>query len=145
MKLTPASGQPSSSHYFVGTQASSLFYLDPHTTRSALPLHSDPSAYTDDEIASCHCRRLRRVELNKMDPSMLIAFLIRDEDDWRVWRKSVEHVQGKPVVRVMDHEPVHGMGSSEGSSSGERASAVDEVESCSDDDDEATIVDGDER
>ncbi len=30
-----------------------------------------------------------------MDPSMLIGFLIRDEDDWDLWKSSVKHVQGE--------------------------------------------------
>ncbi|TDL22397.1 hypothetical protein BD410DRAFT_898326 [Rickenella mellea] len=37
-----AGGRPSSSYYFVGAQADSLFYLDPHHTRSAVPLRQPP-------------------------------------------------------------------------------------------------------
>ncbi|KAJ1310656.1 hypothetical protein OPQ81_009185 [Rhizoctonia solani] len=36
-------GRPSSSYYFVGTQADSLFYLDPHHTRPVIPLRPPPS------------------------------------------------------------------------------------------------------
>ncbi|KAF2100062.1 putative cysteine protease atg4 [Rhizodiscina lignyota] len=122
-----AGGRPSSSHYFVGTQGSYLFYLDPHYTRPALPMHSSPSDYSDEDIASCHLRRLRRIHLDEMDPSMLIAFLIRDENDWRAWRAGVAQVQGKSIVHVTDMEPsVHGLGEV-------RASAVDEVETFDDD------------
>jgi cysteine protease ATG4 len=56
-----AGGRPSSSYFFVGTQANSLFYLDPHFTRPAIPLEippapaksdkSDPLADQDDEEA----------------------------------------------------------------------------------------------
>lgn len=57
-----------------------------------------------------------------MDPSMLIAFLIRDEVDWGEWRGTVSEVEGKPVVHVADTEPtLHGHGM-------ERASTVDDVE-----------------
>ncbi|KAG9024241.1 Cysteine protease atg4 [Tulasnella sp. JGI-2019a] len=35
-------GRPSSSYYFVGEQAGSLFYLDPHHTRPAVPLRQPP-------------------------------------------------------------------------------------------------------
>nr|XP_018266846.1 uncharacterized protein I303_00824 [Kwoniella dejecticola CBS 10117]OBR89004.1 hypothetical protein I303_00824 [Kwoniella dejecticola CBS 10117] len=38
-----AGGRPSSSYYFVGSQANSLFYLDPHLTRSAIPLEIPPA------------------------------------------------------------------------------------------------------
>ncbi|KAJ3517680.1 hypothetical protein NLJ89_g354 [Agrocybe chaxingu] len=37
-----AGGRPSSSYYFVGSQADNLFYLDPHNTRSAIPLRPPP-------------------------------------------------------------------------------------------------------
>ncbi|KAF9043299.1 peptidase family C54-domain-containing protein [Panaeolus papilionaceus] len=33
-----AGGRPSSSYYFVGSQANNLFYLDPHNARPAIPL-----------------------------------------------------------------------------------------------------------
>lgn len=37
-----AGGRPSSSYYFVGSQADNLFYLDPHHTRPAIPLRPFP-------------------------------------------------------------------------------------------------------
>jgi cysteine protease ATG4 len=66
-----------------------------------------------------------------MDPSMLIGFLIRDEEDWREWRRSVKHVQGKAIIHVSDHDPV--------ASAGERGSAIEQVEAISDDDDETVL------
>ncbi|KAI9147894.1 putative cysteine protease ATG4 [Paramyrothecium foliicola] len=128
-----AGGRPSSSHYFVGAQGAAqgahLFYLDPHYTRKALPYHESPANYTDDEVDSCHTARLRRVHIREMDPSMLIGFLIRNEDDWVEWRRCVKHVQGKSIIHVADQDPIlQGLG--EG-----RAGAIDEVEILSDDDD----------
>ncbi|GLB41114.1 putative cysteine protease [Lyophyllum shimeji] len=38
-----AGGRPSSSYYFVGSQADNLFYLDPHHARPAVPLRPPPS------------------------------------------------------------------------------------------------------
>ncbi|KAK4702472.1 cysteine protease ATG4, partial [Phenoliferia sp. Uapishka_3] len=37
-----AGGRPSSSYYFVGAQANSLFYIDPHHPRPCIPLQSPP-------------------------------------------------------------------------------------------------------
>jgi len=37
-----AGGRPSSSYYFVGSQADNLFYLDPHHARPAVPLRTPP-------------------------------------------------------------------------------------------------------
>ncbi|KAB2576281.1 Peptidase C54 [Lasiodiplodia theobromae] len=122
-----AGGRPSASHYFVGVQGSNFFYLDPHNTRPFLPLHSDLADYTQEDVDSCHTRRLRRLHIKEMDPSMLIAFLIRDEADWRSWRKAVTDVHGKPVIHVADSEPIiHG--------GQEREGAIDEVEAFDDED-----------
>jgi cysteine protease ATG4 len=124
------SGRPSSSHYFVGTQGSDFFYLDPHQTRPALPLHKDPKDYTEEEIGSCHTRRLRRINVREMDPSMLIGFLIRNEAEWRSWRKNVSEFPGKAIIHVMDKAPP------QAGSSMEREGAIDEVETFDTEDDE---------
>jgi len=129
-----AGGRPSSSHYFVGVQGSHFFYLDPHQTRTALPLPDSLDKYTPEDIASCHTRRLRRIQVQEMDPSMLLAFLIRDENDWKDWRESVKNVQGKAVIHVADNDPaLHGLGV-------ERDAAIDEVETFDDEDDNDTIL-----
>ncbi|KAL1848296.1 Cysteine protease atg4 [Diaporthe australafricana] len=135
-----AGGRPSQSHYFVGAQQSGdnsepgsyLFYLDPHFTRPALPFHEDVEMYSKDDIDSCHTKRLRRLHVREMDPSMLIGFLIRDEDDWDTWKDSVKYVQGKAVIRVSEHDPARGLPL-------EREGAIDEVETLSDDDEDSTL------
>lgn len=66
---------------------------------------------------------------------MLIAFLIRDEADWRNWRAAISHVQGKAVVHVADLDTAlhgHGVG---------RESAVDDVETF-DDEESGAEADG---
>ena len=126
------SGRPSSSHYFVGVQGSYFFYLDPHQTRSALTLLDTPDLLSAEDLDSCHTRRLRRLHIKDMDPSMLIAFLIRDEEDWRAWRRSVNSVQGKAIINIADRAPsLSWLGP-------ERQGAVDEVETFDDDDNEFT-------
>lgn len=65
-----------------------------------------------------------------MDPSMLIGFLIRDEDDWYSWKRNVLEVQGKPIIHVSDKEP------SAAGEGVERQGAVDEVEVLDDEDDD---------
>ncbi|CRK27346.1 hypothetical protein BN1708_014763 [Verticillium longisporum] len=127
-----AGGRPSSSHYFIGAQGSFLFYLDPHHTRTALPYHQDPTLYAQADVDSVHTRRLRRLHVREMDPSMLIGFVIHDEDDWDEWKRTVKHVQGKAVIHVADYDPVHH------GAAGGRAGAIDEVELLSDDD-EGTV------
>ena len=61
---------------------------------------------------------------------MLIAFLIKDGNDWRSWRNAIGQTTGKPVVHIADEEPsLHGQGA-------ERPSAMDDVETFDDDNDE---------
>ncbi|TQS33818.1 hypothetical protein Golomagni_05825 [Golovinomyces magnicellulatus] len=124
-----AGGRPSSSHYFVGSQGSFLFYLDPHHTRKAFPYRPNPNDYTDEEIDSCHTARLRRLHVQEMDPSMLIGFLIKNQQDWEDWRRRVKYVQGKAIIHVADRDPSRGGGLAG------RDGAIDEVETLSDDDD----------
>ncbi len=123
-----AGGRPSSSHYFIGVQDSHFFYLDPHQTRPALPYHANIDEYTDADISSCHTRRLRRLHVEEMDPSMLIGFLIRDEEDWDKWSVDVQKMPGTSIVHVADHASGH-----QGKTH-ERHSAIDEVESFDEDD-----------
>lgn len=136
-----AGGRPSASHYFVAVQGSNLFYLDPHHTRPILPYHDDPESYTQEEVDSCHTRRLRRLHLDQIDPSMLLAFLIRDRIDWQDWRVRMGACTGKQIIHIADHEP------SAPGPSNERESALDEVEALDDDDDgeEAMRDDDDEE
>jgi len=133
-----AGGRPSSSHYFVGVQdTTSFFYLDPHTTRPALAYHDDPAQYTAADVATCHTRRLRRCGVEEMDPSMLIAFLFKNEQDWEGWRRTVAEAPGKAIFHVLEGEgEQRAQTGGEPGGSGERASAIDEVETFDDEDED---------
>lgn len=129
-----AGGRPSSSHYFVGCQGDLFFYLDPHETRPVLPYHANAGEYSEEDIATCHTRRLRGLRISEMDPSMLIGFLIKDEADWEDWKRRIREVKGKTIVSVFDKEPpVPG-------ETTERKEAVDEVETFDDEDDDETVT-----
>ena len=98
-----AGGRPSAAHYFCASQGD--YYLDPHHPRTALPLHEDLELYTLAEIESCHTRRLRRMHLKEMDPSMLIAFLIKDRDDWIDWLSRIDEVPDPRFCRNLPPSP----------------------------------------
>jgi cysteine protease ATG4 len=119
------SGRPSASHYFIGVQDSYLFYLDPHHTRPALPYRGSGDVYTEEELDSYHSRRLRRLHVREMDPSVLIGFLIKNEGDWVDWKRRVSTADGKSIVNIC----------SDGGSASihERQNALDEVEVLDDD------------
>ena len=40
-----------------------------------------------------------------MDPSMLIAFLIRDQRDWEEWRDRIVSARGTALIRIADKQP----------------------------------------
>ncbi|KAG5925764.1 hypothetical protein E4U42_003988 [Claviceps africana] len=128
-----AGGRPSSSHYFVGSQGHFLFYLDPHHTRKALPYHKDVIRYTKEDIDTCHTSRIRKIHVREMDPSMLVGFLIQNEEDWFEWKRCVKHVQGKSIINVADRHPANDQQSISG------RSIFDEVEPLSDNEEAGTI------
>lgn len=111
-----AGGRPSASHYFIGHQGDQFFYLDPHSTRTMLS--PQPSAA---DVETCHTRRVRRLSIAEMDPSMLIGFLIRSKEEFEEWRKTVSEAEGKAIIHIYDKEPKFAAGT-------ERPGAVDEVE-----------------
>ncbi|KAI0033620.1 peptidase C54, partial [Vararia minispora EC-137] len=47
------------------------------------------TAYTPQELRTFHCERVRKLPLSGLDPSMLIGFLVRDEDDWKDLRRRI--------------------------------------------------------
>lgn len=86
----------------MGFQGNSLFYLDPHHVRPAVPFRHPPPAssfgtdlsaekvrqaeddwytraYTEQQLATFHCERVRRMPIRSLDPSMLLGFLCQDE------------------------------------------------------------------
>ncbi|KAJ5152844.1 cysteine protease atg4 [Penicillium canariense] len=121
-----AGGRPSASHYFVGSQDSHLFFLDPHSTRPAVPYRAG-EVYTTEELDTYHTRRLRRIHIKDMDPSMLIGFLIQDAADWADWKARVQSTRGKPIIHLITGEPPIDAGHG-------RKEALDEVEVLDDSD-----------
>jgi cysteine protease ATG4 len=81
-----------------------------------------------EEAEGCHTRRVRRLGIGEMDPSMLIGFLVTSREDFEDWRRAVvEGGKGKQIVHVHEREP-ESFAPGSGGVGGERAGAVDEVE-----------------
>lgn len=60
------------------------------------------TAYSAAELKTFHCDRVRKMPLSGLDPSMLIGFLCRDEDDWRDFRKRVSEVRLSGSLSAVD-------------------------------------------
>lgn len=56
-------------------------------------------AYTQPELATYHCDKVRKMHISGLDPSMLIGFLCRDERDWRDLRERVTEVRRTLITK----------------------------------------------
>ncbi|CAL9081919.1 unnamed protein product [Musa acuminata var. zebrina] len=72
-------GKPGASTYIVGVQEDKALYLDPHEVQQAVDLKSDSS---EVDYISYHCRTVRHVPFDLIDPSLAIGFHCRDKDDF---------------------------------------------------------------
>ncbi|ODV87607.1 hypothetical protein CANARDRAFT_187588, partial [[Candida] arabinofermentans NRRL YB-2248] len=115
-----AGGRPSSSHYFFGYQGDYLFYLDPHVPQNALltasgSTHSeelllDSSNYLDVEpklnIQSVHTKKIRKLHLDQMDPSMLLGLVVKSKDDYLDLKKSIDEFDpNKKFLNIFSKRP----------------------------------------
>ncbi|KAI8873539.1 peptidase C54, partial [Ramicandelaber brevisporus] len=78
-------GKPSSALYISFGQPRSdtiLLYLDPHYTRPAIPAGTSHLDLTREQLDTYHCTSVRRVPISKLDPSMMIGFLVRTKGEF---------------------------------------------------------------
>lgn len=54
--------------------------------------HYYATAYSPTDLGTFHCDRVRKMPVSSLDPSMLLAFLCRDEADWKDLRSRVLEV-----------------------------------------------------
>ncbi|KAF9179441.1 Cysteine protease atg4 [Haplosporangium sp. Z 767] len=90
-----AGGRPSSSYYFVGYQGNDLFYLDPHHSRCIVET-KDLNEYTAEDLATYHCETIRKIDINAIDPSMLLAFYCRDRAEFDAFCERVKALNARP-------------------------------------------------
>lgn len=86
-----AGGRPSSSHYFFGYQDDYFFYLDPHTPQKSLPLSHENLEFKElqQHLSTFHTKKIRKLHLTHLDPSMLVGILIKDENDYNQFAKKL--------------------------------------------------------
>ncbi|KAF9580761.1 Cysteine protease atg4 [Lunasporangiospora selenospora] len=89
-----AGGRPSSSYYFVGYQGDDLFYLDPHHSRCVVET-KELNEYTAEDFATYHCDTIRKIDINAIDPSMLLAFYCRDRAEFDALCTRVKELNGR--------------------------------------------------
>jgi cysteine protease ATG4 len=104
-----AGGRPSSSHYFLGFQSDYLFYFDPHTPQAAILLDNFGKF---DETSKCqifdtiHTTKIRRLHLDKIDPSMLIGFLIKNKQSYEDFKSKIMSFDAeRRFLNIFDSRP----------------------------------------
>ncbi|KAL9941069.1 hypothetical protein V8E36_000557 [Tilletia maclaganii] len=141
-------GRPSSSYYFMGCQENTLFYLDPHNVRSAVPFQPPPAsvqrrasnqslssqytqpqpaklstewgsssssdstqqddwwcqAYTDAQLSTFHCDKVRKMPIKSLDPSMLLGFLVKTPEQLDDFCARVKRLP-EPIFSVAENAP----------------------------------------
>ncbi|CCC71026.1 hypothetical protein NCAS_0G01390 [Naumovozyma castellii] len=88
-------GRPSSSLYFFGYEGDELLYFDPHSPQPSLEENNV-------SYKSCHTNKYGKLLMNDMDPSMLLGFLIRGQEDWENFK---EEVETSKIVNVFEERP----------------------------------------
>jgi cysteine protease ATG4 len=87
-----AGGRPNSSLYFIGLQGDELIYLDPHFSRPALET-KHLNSYTKEELNTYHCTVPRRIHISHLDPSMLLGFYCRTQQDFDLLNDQIKAVK----------------------------------------------------
>ena len=54
------------------------------------------TAYSQAELKTFHCDRVRKMPLSGLDPSMLLGFLCKDEGEWLDLKDRITEVRAQP-------------------------------------------------
>ena len=55
------------------------------------------TAYSQADLKTFHCDRVRKMPLSGLDPSMLLGFLCKDEEEWLNLKDRITEVRTRPL------------------------------------------------
>jgi cysteine protease ATG4 len=101
-----AISEEGSEHHQEGTEDQSQYEDEDDEDLTAYERHLINS-YSASELRTFHCERVRKMPLSGLDPSMLIGFLVKSEDDWLDLRRRIGEMSKrcKPIFSVQDEPP----------------------------------------
>jgi cysteine protease ATG4 len=73
--------------------------MDPHHCRRAISLKATEE-YTHADFGTAHTSRIRQISFSSMDPSLVLAFYMRDRQEWEMWVREMEMDGGPCQHRV---------------------------------------------
>ncbi|GJJ76141.1 cysteine protease ATG4 [Entomortierella parvispora] len=97
-----AGGRPGRSLYFVASQGDDLYYYDPHFVKARVPPEDIVVSYP---VPSFHCGVVRSMDVQELDPSMLLGFLVRSLEELQDLKKRLDEDMERrdcPLVTLMD-------------------------------------------
>ncbi|OZJ03043.1 hypothetical protein BZG36_03712 [Bifiguratus adelaidae] len=106
MRVYCSSGRPNSSHYFLGVQGNDLIYLDPHYSRPSLEV-KPLDEYTEADMATYHCDVPRKLSISQLDPSMLLGFYCRHEEEFDAFCDRIMKIAqaSTPIFTIAEKAP----------------------------------------
>ncbi|KDQ17504.1 hypothetical protein BOTBODRAFT_53103 [Botryobasidium botryosum FD-172 SS1] len=111
---TPSGPRTSTHHHQISSasapahsQGSSSSSPPPSILRSDPLTHHYATAYSPMELKTFHCERVRKMPLSGLDPSMLLGFLCKDEEDWKDFRLRITLLakSAKSMFYIQDEPP----------------------------------------
>ena len=104
-------GRPSHAIWFYGIEddGSKLYGLDPHTVQQSP--RRDPRLYgavsvSDSYIKSVHTKKPTTMNINKLDPSLAMAFYCKSRSEFKLLLESLHRINKKtPLISIVDVAP----------------------------------------
>lgn len=93
-------GSGKSSYYIIGVQDDKLLYLDPHLVQKSVLISNYDNTEINKEISdTCHPSSIISIDVDKLDPSLAIGFLINDADDLKSWWSEINHITDSKIYK----------------------------------------------
>jgi cysteine protease ATG4 len=145
-------GRPNQALYFVGYVGDEALYLDPHTCQRSGSVNHKELQCEIELDDTFHQKHAGRIGFGAMDPSIAVAFLCRNQEEFQELIAALRSVEETPLFEIVEQRAQPWISTSLGSSrdlehdlsvicGGETSLEFEQVEKDDDDDDDFEIID----